>query len=297
MKKLDNKGNAMVIVVAAILGIFSTLAVVTDYGVAAVEKYKLSNAIDAATLAAIQDLVISEAKAEATAVSYLQKNGYTTEGMTIVADALEGTVRIQGVQTVPTIFARVMGINQVSVNSVSKAMIGTASSVSGGLRPFGVEDRYYGYGELITLKYGAGDGYHGNYGALALGGTGACVLKNNALYGYEGTLKIGDRIYTEPGNMSSVVSAIATRLLADGSTWNNYDRSSYRLWTIPILDSLDVNGRKLVTITGFATVFVENVEKKSGKMEIKARFIEFVSSGDIDTSITNKGVYAVKMIE
>ncbi len=289
-----HRAQVSIIVAVGISILLGATAVVADYGLAVITKARLQYALDAAVLAGAQDLMVSGSLAQTSAETYLQLNGVTLQEATIVVDVANKKISGQATRGINTIFARFVGIDSVVLSASSEAIIGVASSVSGGLRPYGIVDKYYEFGEMMTLKQD--ESYHGNYGAVALGGGGAQVLNDNAINGYNGTIKIGDLIDTEPGNMTSVVNDIRERLLLDSSTWENYTKESYRVWTVPIVDSMVVSGRKTVTVMGFASIFVEDIVKANGKMEIVGRFIKFVGSGELDTSADDFGVYAVKLI-
>ncbi len=66
--------------------------------------------------------------------------------------------------------------------------------------------------------------------------------------------------------------------------------------TVPLVDSLEENGRGSVLVTGFAQVYVEDIQKRSGKIEINARFVKFVVNGDIDVTLADRGTYGVKLV-
>lgn len=289
-----HRAQVAIIVAVGISILLGMVSLVADYGLAVVTKNRLQYALDAAVLAGAQDLMVSGTLAQASAETYLQLNGVTLQEATIVVDVANRKVSGQATRGMETIFARFIGIDSVVLSASSEAIIGSASSVSGGLRPYGIVDKYYEFGEMMTLKQD--ESYRGNYGAVALGGSGASVLNDNAINGYQGTIKIGDQIDTEPGNIISVVNDVRERLLLDPSTWENYTKESYRVWTVPIVDSMVVSGKKTVTVVGFASIFVEDIVKQGGKMEIVGRFIRFVGSGELDQSAEDFGVYAVKLV-
>ena len=122
------------------------------------------------------------------------------------------------------------------------------------------------------------------------------MFRNNIYYGYGGEIRIGDVIDTEPGNMASSISSVNQVINMDPyATFDSYDMDSPRVWLIPILDDMDVNGRKPVIVVGFASFFIEDIEKKSGKAEVTGRFIEYTTSGAIDDSAPDLGVYGLKL--
>ena len=295
MKKLDDKGNVAIILCLLITVLFAFTAYVVDIGMVYKEKIKLSNAIDAAALAAVLELPSNDIKAKSVAVDYLQKNNVDPNQTTIAISADHKSIQIEGIKNVKHLFAQIIGINSSNVEAKTKAVVAPAKSVTGGIRPFAVEAYDFPYGDLVTIKEGAGDGYHGNYGAVALGGEGANVFKGNSLYGYDGTISVGDYVDTEPGNMSGACTEIKNYINSEHSTFDNFPRDSIRLWTIPLVDSLAQDGRKSVLVVGFAMFYVEDVINNSGKIEITGRFIKFVINATTDINLNDTGVYGAKL--
>jgi len=297
MRGRRKKGSVSIILCIAILGLFGFAAYSIDIGIIYVQKTKLTNAIDSSVLAASLELPQNPTNARAVATEYLQKNDIDPSGFIIGISIDNKSIEIEGTRNVNHLFAPFIGINHSIVSATAKAQIGPINAVVGGVRPFAVEIYNFNYGQLITLKEGAGSGYHGNYGAVRLGGNGASVFKANALYGYSGTLTVGDYIDTEPGNMAGATNAIQNYINSEQSTFQNFTRESIRLWTIPVVDSLEVNGSKSVLIVGFAEFYVENIVGQSGKINVTGRFIKFVTKGEIDVTLTDTGLYGVKLVK
>lgn len=293
----DEKGNVTILVAVVFLALMGMMALVVDMGVVFAEKVELINAIDAALLAGAQELPSDKTKARSVMETYLVENGVALEDVqiTIATDGL--SAEIVSTVTVPHYFAKMIGIESSEVTGNGKVILGPASSAKGGIRPFGVEKYNFIYGDEVALKVGGGDGYHGNYGALALGGNGACVLLNNALYGYDGELNIGDTVFTEPGNMAGMVNSLSYYINNIDETFDDFERDSDRVWTVPIFESMEVNGRTAVEVVGFAQFFIESAYKIQGKAEIHGRFIEYVTNGDIDPTLESTGVYGMKLVD
>jgi hypothetical protein len=295
MRKIDDKGNIAIIMCLVFTGLLALSAYVLDIGIVYSEKAKLSNAVDAAVLAAVFELPKSDTRAINVANDYLIKNNVETKDAVITIGSDHKSMEIKGIRTVNHILAPIFGKNSSNIKSNTKAIIGPVKSLSNGIRPFAVEKFPFSYGDLITLKQGAGDGYHGNYGPVALGGTGASVFKDNALYGYKGKISVGDYIDTETGNMEGATSTIAKYVKSESSTFTTFKRDSIRIWVIPLVDSLIVNGRNQVQVVGFGEFYVEDVVSKAGKTEINGRFIKFVTNGEIDLTLQDTGLYGVKL--
>ncbi|KNY29411.1 hypothetical protein [Pseudobacteroides cellulosolvens] len=150
------------------------------------------------------------------------------------------------------------------------------SGLSSGVRPFGIEKQDLIIGRSYILKYGAGGQYCGNFDALALGGTGASSFEDKIINGYSDSLKIGDFVTTEPGNMRNPTIRGVNTLIekcTDNCTFENHKSDCPRIITIIMAESLKVNGRKDVKIAGLPQFFLENVEYKQGHTEITAKYI------------------------
>ena len=304
----NEKGSVTIIFVLLITVIIAFVGLAVDFGYAVLKDLELTNAIDAATLAAVQDLD-NTAKATNTAQEYLQKNGVNPNEVTITFSDNDKSIRLESNNTVDNRFMKLLGINTTDIGASAKATINPITKVNGGVKPFGVE--YFdvkdpeNFGRQFTLKAGAlsDEGFGpGNFGALALGGTGASNLRDNAVYGYNGSIEVGQEIDTEPGNMASIINPIKQSLASDETRFENYSATSMpedsiRMWIVPMVDSLDVNGRSFVKVKGFAMFFVEDIGKQSGQTAITGRFVKGIISGEVGTSQQDLGLYAAKLVE
>lgn len=296
MKRLNNKGNVSIILCVAIVALLGFTSYVVDIGLVYIERTELSNALDSAVLAAAMELPQNPTNARMMANKYLESNNVLVSEAVVSISSDNKTVEIDGLRSVNHLFAPIIGINSSKVNVSSSAQVGPIKTVSDGIRPFAVESFDFVYGQLVTLKAGAGDGYNGNYRAVALGGTGSSIFKANALYGYKGDISVGDYIDTETGNMAGATNAIENYIDSEQSSFNNFSRDSIRLWTIPIVDTLSVDGRKPVLVLGFAEFYVEAVVKESTQPGISGRFVKFVAKGEIDITLKDRGLYGVKLV-
>jgi len=295
MRKLDNKGNAAILLCLVVTALFGFTAFAVDIGLVYVEKTKLTQAMDAAALAGVLELPNDETLAKTVAAEYLQRNAVSPEGITITTSLDKRSIQIEGIKNIKHLFAPIIGIKSSNIKGLAQAVIGPAKSVTGGIRPFAVQIFDFAYGDLVTLKEDAGDGSTGNYGAIALGGRGSSIFKINALYGYAGTLSVGDYIDTEPGNMAGAANAIKNYINAEVSTYDNFPRDSIRVWTIPLVDTFQVNGRGEIKVVGFAAFYLEQIQGQSGQIEIQGRFVRFVANAEVDLNLTDTGLYGAKL--
>lgn len=291
----NNKGSVSIVLCLLLSALLGFVALGVDIGMVYAERAKLSNAIDAAALAAVLELPGNEEKARSVALEYLGKNNINPDSTVVTVSPDRKSIQIVGTISVHHFFAPVIGIENSNVTAATKAIVGPIKSARGGIRPFAVQIFDFSYGDVVTLKKGAGDGYSGNYGAIALGGTGQDVFRINALYGFSGVLSVGDYIDTETGNMAGAVNAIKNYIQQENSSFDNFTRNSVRIWTIPLVDTLELNGRGQIQVAGFAQFYVEDVRNGGGNMELIGRFVRYVSRGVIDMNLKDTGAYAAKL--
>jgi len=292
----NEKGSASIILTVSITVLLAFAVVGVDVGLITFERARLSNALDAAALAGAQELPGSTSEAIHVARSYLTANSITLSDATVIVDSDGKGLQIASTKTFNTIFGPLINRNSVSVSVESKVRVGSVSKVRSGIRPLVIESQVLGYGQLVDLKLNAADNYHGNFGAVGLGGTGALNYRNNLIYGYTGEIEIGDVIYTEPGNMASVINPLNNYLSSDASTFDNFERDSKRLWVVPIVNTLQVSGSSPVTVVGFAEFFIEEIGSQSGQTSIQGRFIKYSGGGIVDESAPDYGLYGMKLV-
>ena len=182
----EEKGSALVLA-ALIMGVLlSFTALVVDVGMLYLTRTRLFNATDAAALAGVQALPEDPQEAERLAREFAWRNGAPEGRVNVAISEDKHAILVATSKKVGLGFARVFGVSTAEVRARSKALVGPINSMRG-VAPFGVERQAFEYGEQYVLKYGAGqlEGQrHGNFGALALGGTGAGNYRRNIVEGY-----------------------------------------------------------------------------------------------------------------
>jgi Flp pilus assembly protein TadG len=307
LKHLKNKrGNSAIIFLVASTLFIGALAFIIDAGMMYLEKSKLQNAVDAIALAAMQDYPKGETAMLNQAYHYAELNNVKPADLIIDISDDNKKITVTTGKNVQMYFARLFNITDAVVQAKAGAKIGTIVATDG-IRPLAVEEQTFEFGKTYTLKKGAGDAYTGNYGALALGGTGATNYRNNLQYGYHGDLEIGDLVAigedmeTEPGNMSGPTYE-GVRYILNQDTCASHDLTKLnkdcpRLIVIPVVDSLNVEGRSTVKIMGFANFFLEETTYDGGKTEVKGKFIKTLGQGEIDETAPDFGMLGVKLVE
>jgi len=282
----EEKGSVVVLVALAMTVLLGIAAIVVDVGVLYFNRVALSNAADAAALAGVQELPANPRQAEAKAASYAVKNGVEQSRITTALPDSH-SIRVTVSRTVPLGFARVFGIASSDVGASAKARIGAVGAVWGAA-PFVVPDQEFVYGESYTLKYEGGEGEHGNFGGLALGGRGASNYEDNIKHGYQGWLRVGEWRETEPGNMSGpTVRGVEYRISqchhSPPCAFDHCAKDCPRVLLVPVadLDPEELRGRSDVRLVGFAAFFLEGVGGYGNRCEVTGRFIRWAVDGEL----------------
>ena len=299
--KENNKGTTIIIFAGVITGILAFSALVTDVGYLMVERSKLKNTADAAALAAVREMSENRSNAESVANDYIQKNDKSnvTHEILISDTGYVATVKLK--KNIFFFFARIFGMNETEILAQSTAKMAPVVAVRG-VRPLVIQQQTLIYGQQYTLKEGAGDGLSGNYGAVSLGGTGADRYRDNLKYGYDSVIRLGDYIKTETGNLQGPTEDGINYLISQCDhtpkcTYQKYVLDCPRVIAIPVVNTLDVNGKKPIVVVGFASFFLENYVDNGGHSEITGRFIQTIVNAEIGDAATDYGMRSIKLIE
>lgn len=326
-------GNVLVVFATGLVVLLGLAALSVDYANFVVRRWKVQAAVDAAALGGayeLLDLVGAEVTDYTPAENVANVLAASNIGASYsVSFPSSKTCQVVGSLTSNTYFAAVLGIRQVTVSARALASI---SPVSGGtgIRPFGVEEPIdsFVFGETYLLKLGpqdenddgSGDGYahHGNFHAVAIGGTGSNVYRDNVKYGSDEVVRVGDWLPTEPGNMTGptdqgVDYILQQEIIEEGVDYiMNQDQISWewyrdhpealegspRVITIPVIgDWAGVYGRSDVQVVGFANFFLEGTEGTGVDCRVTGRFIKSVVPGAYGGGNHGYGAYMVRLVQ
>lgn len=296
----SNKGSVAIVIAFAMIGLLGITALVTDIGMIAYNKSDVQNACDAAALAGAQELP-DNTNAKNVATDYANNNNVQNPTITINND--DDMITVKGQREVKYFFARVLGLDKTTVTVQSTAVVGPLSKVYKGIRPFAVIKSAYKKLERIKLKVGEEDSTNGNFYALAIDGNGADIYEKTILNGSKTGLSIGYYVLTQTGNITqktikSINSLIDACDHDPKCTHENFNPDCSRIIIVPLIDSMEVNGKKEVLVTGFAKFFIDEIKKEggAGHTNIYGYFIEDVDVGDIDQGASNYGLTGIKLI-
>lgn len=288
----SSTGSIAILVAIGLTALLGCGAMVTDVGLIYAEKARLQNAVDAAALAGVLELPDNPDRAAQTAQDYAQQNGTDTISYSFEANNKKMNVSAQ--KDVPTYFAKIWGINSNQITAKAHAMVLPPTALTGTV-PLSLQEQPLIYGQEYTLKAGAGDGTEGWFGALQLSAPGAKDYQTDLTNGYSGSIKIGQVLTVEHGNISGPTeSALEARLAMDTripkNTYSDYDRNAPEILYIPIVKvlSYDSLGIHEVEIKGFAAFFVESVSGEGTESIITGRFLKtLISNGKTGGSLSD----------
>lgn len=292
----SERGAVMVVAAIMMVTLMASAAIVIDAGQLFLVKKRLQNAADSAALAGCfvlvnkQDTVLADVES----LKYISANVSGEYQYSPVVDLDKNTFQVNLFQKVKHFFAPVIGIDSSTVSATATAGGNTVISITG-VVPLGVVRQQFEFNKPYTLKYGGGEGYNGNYGALALGGSGGSNYRSNLMYGYKNEIKIGDTVAAETGNMAGPTSqGINYRIALDHSSISNLAPNSPRVVIVPVIDRLVGNGSNATaTVVGFAAFYLESTD---GNGAVTGSFLKWAVSGKVGAG-PSFGVVSPTLIE
>ena len=107
---------------------------------------------------------------------------------------------------------------------------------------------------------------------------------------------------TETGNIAGTTETSINQLIHQCNhtpecTYDYYNKNCPRIMFIPVVNTLQVNGKKYVKVLGFATFFVEGVTNHAGQADVVGRFITYFMEGETSSRIDDYGTYGIRLIK
>ncbi len=202
----NDRGQAAVLTVVFMVVLLGMAAAVLDVGSWYRADRELQATMDAAALAAAQALPDEPATADALASEYATKNGGGLDSTTISTTTIANdTVSVEGSREAPGFFAKLIGVDTVTVNATAKARTGVLASARWAA-PIAVDEQHpYLQAErwdqptqleLDTVGPGA-------YRLMNIdgsrGGTNPGTLGDWIRQGYGGYMPVDEWYYSDPG--------------------------------------------------------------------------------------------------
>ncbi len=232
-------------------------------------------------------------------------------------------VTVSATQTVPFYFARLVGVNTGAISVTATAVGGPFNSYSppggtGNMMPIGLQyTTPYKDLDSIPLAYkfsspSSGDSIPGpgDWGYLAIGGSGAAQLTTNIINGAQGTMAIWDGtstsktapsefVQSEPG-VSTGFKDMAKYRTCPGETPTSFSPDSPCAVCIPLVDWTGCTGKCTVPIMGFAEFFITDVTDHGSSGTVSATWIASICRGGrfspTGSGPVKEGAIAVQLI-
>jgi hypothetical protein len=239
MARGRERGAALVLVVIGMLALLAMAGLALDTAHVLLNKSRLQSALDAAALAAAKSLsqstnttladTVANGIFTANLAQYPELQRAVSGGLTLTTHYSSTLIpfnpgstpasyvqaSITGFQTQMSLIS-VLGITSVNVAGSAVAGPSPALTQACNIVPIAVCSNstpapLYGYtaGEVVALNQTAGNAGTigpGNYGLLALGGSGAAIVRTNLAGDYAHCGTVGNTLTTEPGVAAGPVS-------------------------------------------------------------------------------------------
>lgn len=288
--------GSVAVLVALMMVVFAGFAALgVDVARVYVEQQHLRQAASAAALAGAAALPAEPATAQQTATQYAANNG--VPGSELATQVTTGDTTLDVTASAPFhwSFGQVLGLAPFTLHAQAAARVGVLQAVQGTV-PWGVPSQAFAVGRSYTL-FGQLVS-PGNFGGLALGGTGAANYEQNIEHGYGPWLAVGDQVTTEPGKMAGPTSkAVSYRISADpNASWDHVAPGSPRLLRVPVIGSYG-NGRSSVQVVALAVFFLQGMESGDVIGIFEDAFVPGQWCAIGSGGCQNDGAYVIKLVE
>ena len=307
------RGQIAVIACFVLIAVIGMMAFVIDEGSVYQTRRNLQTIADSAALAGVQELPENPALAIQTAVNYAALNNFTISSSDVIISKTYvdyDTITVTAVNpNTKLYFAGIFGHNSTKVGANAKAIIGSPSKVTG-VVPWGFEDNNYTPGVEYVLKYGSPpDPGPGNFGGLAIDGTGGPTYENSIINGSTKPLSVGMWIDPFTGNnVGKTNSGTSSRIYDQlNNYFDTFSQLTQHVGSVYMLIKPDSqfiiipwvthfgNGQTPVQIRGFLQ-FV--ITYKNGSV-IKGTFINkaFIESTQDINPIDSSGLRVIRLVQ
>ncbi|MEB3186881.1 MAG: pilus assembly protein TadG-related protein [bacterium] len=295
-------GSTMVITAFWGLGLTLVLGLVADVGAVTLERTRLQSACDAAALAGARGLMQGPDQARKAVRDLARQNGFLpADGDITITQGSRVTVRLR--TPVASWVGKLSRLLPSERERPGQLAIGARSiadlhcvDVTQGLRPLGLPGQRHARGEEILLKRSGPGNIRGNFQALAIDGPGARTYRSSLLDGARRTLRKGEMIPTEPGDMAGPTAATLQQLIGRDTTSfleAELGTRTPRVITVALLDRdfFEASGRSNVTIAGFARVYLSYTTRRG---EVVGRYLETLDQDQVAGTALR---YAVRLAD
>jgi hypothetical protein len=295
----DERGNALILAALALICLLGIAGVALDGGLIYMTKSELQKVANAAVLSGAQELTNQQEDVEQVVQDILTAH-HETSSMSGIQITMNKKVGIDLSKSVKLTFLPLLGFDSVTVRAHAAAGLGAMGEAEGAA-PLGIDQSVaLNYYQTYQLKVDSSGVQSGNFGVLALGGSGARTYADNLQYGYQEDVKLGDIINTQTGNIAGDTrTVIQNRVNACTFAPGDYtERSCPRILLIPVYTPYESsqNQLKSVKITGFAYFYI-TTPMSNTDTSITGMFIKRTGTGFFNEGAVDRGAYSIRLTE
>ncbi len=280
------QGVIVVPFVIAMLTIVTLLGMLTEASLVLHARHKLADGAETALLSAAN--LYNTGSYTQTQLNDLVKSTYSSNNFMVGANTslnfgqiTSGILALTTSKTVTTFFLR----TSLSLTSTVAVTIPQPVSSTTGMAPLAMLVGDFAVGTSSTSKQGAnnpGDaGYSpGNFGALALGGSGASTYENNFTNGYSGTIAVGANLNVQTGNMAGGTRDAAAAHLANDP-----------VVLVVLTNSFPTGSSGTISVVGVAAFKITSYGTGSHSGEVTGTFIKYKIAATGSSTQTAYGLY------
>ncbi|AEI41600.1 pilus assembly protein TadG-related protein [Paenibacillus mucilaginosus] len=295
----EQQGSALVLAALMLAVLLGAAGLVIDGGTVYVQKSRLQKAANAAALSGAQELTGAQAAVNGVVREVLLRHG---EEPSLVSSQVElgRKVTVSLRREVKLGFSGLFGRESAPVEARAAAEILTMGEAAGAA-PLGIDESIpLEFGRQYRLKVDQTEVSYGNFGVLALGGTGAATYEDNLKYGYKKALKVGDIIETQTGNIADKTrGGVNERINSCPYPDGDYShRDCTRIILIPVYKPYAQTSSQLkqVEIKGFAYFYISKPMAPKDTY-IDGIFIQRAGTGIAAPGAVSRGAYAIRLTE
>ncbi|MBU9721317.1 MULTISPECIES: pilus assembly protein TadG-related protein [Bacillaceae] len=291
---LKKEDGAVIILVAFSMSIFiAMLALVIDFGSLYLEKNRMQKIADAAALAGAQELPSNFSRAQQQVHHTILLNSGDPSNFRSLTNQGNTLLEVTGSKQGTLFFGKAIGIKEPTISARAVVELKPLQSGTGSI-PLGIQPSHnLAFGSLQTIK--VSESASGNFGAIALTGSGANNYENDLRNGFNYELKVNTTLNTQTGQIAGPTQRAVNDRIAScpDATYLNYPPNCARVVLIPVYTPVQTeqNQIKQVRVVGFATFFLESVSSTRDGAEVTGRFIQASSSGQAAPAQSNYGTF------
>lgn len=291
----------MILVAFSMVALIGMMGVVADMGTVYFQQSELKKEATTAAFSGAQELanydptqLAQDEQRVREVVNRVLSTYQDGSTLTNLQITMNHDVSVSLEKSVPFSFAKIFGFNQAAVQESSDAGLVPITSVRG-VVPLGIDQSLpVSYGDVVSLKVGPGSSTQGNFGILALEGTGASVYLDTLEYGTQNPVTVGQTYDIKTGNVEGNTQ-IGVQYRIDNSPYpygETFHPDDPRVMTVVVYTPVD---SKSIKVTGFAYFYL--LSPGSDTSVVRGMFIKRVGAGSYVTGGLDRGAYTVKLLK